>query len=264
MEAGMRRAALDARVGHKPSRGRSEKSRLAWRNDPVRDEKIFNIINTYLRNRQPIRLTSKASHSVCAARKNLRSAKVKGERIIPEIGLPHWDHSSELLKMIGWGLASKELQATPFTLRLSEKVIRDAKASPRGFGRYLQDRLGRHLRQRLPDHEPAFWFAAEQGVRDEPHLHGAVVIPEGARDEVLAALMVAGGAWRSPERQCSFGRPGNLIKWVGYCTKWLFSSGLHIADGTICKSVTGASQTVRREAKRCYQEARARSLAIYP
>lgn len=259
-EAGYRRVALDAAVASKHPRGRSEKSRAAWRNDPLRDEEIFNVINKSLRARQPIRLTRSSSDLVCGAEKNLKEAKRAGRRIIPEIGVPHWDHASELLKMLGWGLASQELGATPFTLRLSKDVIAAGMASPRGLARYLQDRISRHLRYRLPQEEPTFWFVVEQGLGDEPHLHGAILISSGREDVVRSALRAAGGCWQNPARQCSFGMRGNLPKWVGYCTKWLWRSKCIMGD----ENLIGATQSIRRASKKTYQDSRANSAVLYP
>lgn len=85
-------------------------------------------------------------------KKNLREAKRVSHRIIPEVGLPHWDHSSEILKMLGWSMASRELGATPFTLRLSDDVVIKAQACRRGFGWYMQDRLNRCLRPVMAHH----------------------------------------------------------------------------------------------------------------
>lgn len=184
MEAGYRLTDLGARVADKPSKGRSEKSRSAWRNDPVRDEKIFEFINTSLRSKQPVRVTACSSDIVWSAKKKVRDAKLASAKIVPEVGLPHWDHSSEILKMLGWGMASHELGATPFTLRLSKSVLEGALKCPRGFGWYMQDRLNRYLRPIMGDHETVFWFAVEQGLGDEPHLHGAVVIPRDCRKSV--------------------------------------------------------------------------------
>lgn len=259
MEAGYRRADLDARVAHKPSKGRSEKSRSAWRNDPVRDEKIFKFINACLRSKQQIRVTSCSRHIVWTAKKNLREAKLYGLRVIPKVGLPHWDHSSEILKMLGWSMASHEMGATPFTLRLSDNVIVQGKSASRGFGWYMQDRMRRHLRLVTGD-DPAFWFIIEQGLGDEPHLHGAVVMPCDRKEQVREALCAVGGAWRSKVRQCQFGQSNNLIRWIGYCTKWLWRSKAFIGNG----AVVGAANIVRRRAKECYQRARETGVVIYP
>lgn len=260
MEAGYRRVDLEARVADKPLKGRSDKSRSAWRNDPVRDEKILKFINACLRSKQQVRVTSCSGHIVWAAKKNLREAKLYGLRIIPKVGLPHWNHSSEILKMLGWSLASRELGATPFTLRLSGDVILKARACRRGFGWYMQDRLSRHLRPVMGERPPAVWFVVEQGVGDEPHLHGAVVIPPDQREQVRDALRSAGGKWRSLTRQCHFGCANNLVRWMGYCTKWLWRSKSVIGNGAI----VGATNVVRRTAKACYQGARSRSVTIYP
>lgn len=259
-EKGFRKTILDAEVADKPRKGRSEKSRSAWRNDPRRDEKIFSIIMRLLKSGQPVRVSRKAADTVSQVRKNLKAAALSGRRIIPELGLPHWDHSSDLLKMLGWGLASWSMNATPFSLRVSPDVIKAAQQDARGVGRHLQDRLARHLRQRLPERDQAFWFSVEQGLREEAHLHGAVVIPAGAKKEVSSALKAAGGKWRSSPRQLQFSPRGNLTTWVGYATKWLYGSKMRLQD----ENLTGASRAIRRQARLSYQEARSTSLTIYP
>lgn len=260
VEARYRDLADRARLAGKPLRSRSEKSRQAWRNDPVRDGKIFSYINEKLRSGQPLRITDKSAHTVSAARKTLADARRAGVGVIPDLGLPNWDHASGLLKMVGWGLASWELGATPFTLHISEDIQKAAAGDRRGVGRYLQDRIARHLRQVIPGETPAFWFAVEQGVWDEPHIHGAVVIPGGMEGTVGAALRAAGGQWKSTSRQVHFSRRGNLLTWVGYSTKWLYGSKVKLRSDNL----TGASQAMRRMAKAMYQGARKRALSLYP
>lgn len=259
-ERGFRRTLLDRDIADKGAKIRSEKSRSAWRNDPKRDEEIYRYINEKLRSKQPVRLSTKSSYLVSESRKKLADATRTGTRIIPELFVPHWDHSSRILKMIGWGMASQHLGAVPFTLRISPDVVETAKGDKVGFARHVQDRLARHLRYRCPGATPTFWFVIEQGTWDEPHLHGAVVIPEGERDAVRDALSATGGTWTSSARQVQFGRSGNLIKWVGYSTKWLYGSMVKMGDDNLI----GASQGMRREAKRLYQETRQRNLVLYP
>lgn len=255
------------KVAGKQPKSRSEKSRSAWRNDPGRDEKIFLFVSGSLRKGQPVRLTKTAAHTVWAARKNLADAARSGVRLVPEVGLPHWDHASDRLKTLGWSLASKEWHAVPFSLRLSPEVATAAIEDKRGVARYLQDRIARHLRQRLPDQEPMFWFAVEQGIWEEPHLHGAVVIPEGGRDHVISALKAAGGAWKSAARQCQLSAAHNLVTWMGYATKWLHRSRWRIRSGgetTVPERLLAASQPMRRAAKRAYQEGRSNQSVLYP
>lgn len=259
-ELRFREAALGAKSAGKHPRTRSEKSRSSWRVDPIRDEKIYRLINACLRKGQPVRVSVRASYVVSAARKSLADSERYGPRIIPTVFLPHWDHADRLLKMVGWGMASHDLGAVPFTLRLSTEVIEKARAAEVGIGRHLQDRITRHLRHRLSEGVPAFWFAVEQGVWDEPHLHGAIVIPEGRQDEVKAALIAAGGAWVSRARQLGFSRRKNLVVWVGYATKWLFGSKVKLRD----ENLTGANHEMRRNAKRCYNDARSSGSVLYP
>ncbi|WP_271084552.1 hypothetical protein [Brevundimonas sp. NIBR11] len=248
-------------MASKDVKTRSEKSRSEWRNDPRRDEKIFRYINTKLRAGQPVRVSASAVHSVWLSRKTLADADRAGVRIIPDVFLPHWDHSSPLMKMLGWGLASRNLEAIPFTLRVAPEVMKNAASDPVGVGRHMQDRLARHLRQRLPSSTPDFWFAVEQGGWDEPHIHGAIVVPEGARENVRAALAGCGGPWRSEARQVHFSPRRNLVKWVGYSTKWLYRSMVKIGGK---ENLVGATQGMRREAKRLYSEARTSRAVLYP
>ena len=270
-EKRMRQTYLDAHVASKGVKSRSEKSRAKWRNDPRRDEKILSYINAKLRAKQPVRLTRDASHIVSAARKKLADAKRAGVRVIPDLFVPHWDHSSDLMKMLGWGLASRELGATPFTLRIAPEVLERAKADKLGTARHIQERLMRHLRTRLPGVAPTFWFAIEQGQWEEAHLHGAVVIPPDGRKVVAKALAAAGGDWSSPARQVQLDRPRNLVTWVGYATKWLFTSMTRVLPEKFsdpearyrAHELTGASQTMRRAAKAAYQQARNSKAVIY-
>ena len=258
-ERGFRRAFLDRDVAEKDPKCRSEKSRAEWRNDPRRDEKIYSYINRSLRSGQPVRLTVNAKDIVSLSRKTVADATRSGVKAVPDVFVPHWDHSSRLLKMLGWGLASRELKATPFSLRIAPEVFHVARADKVGAARYLQDRLSRQLRNRLPGTAHAFWFAIECGPGDEPHLHGAVVIPDDQREQVRNALVATGGRWKSSARQLDFGRPKNLVTWVGYSTKWLFGSMLNLQDDNLI----AASQPMRREAKRMFQQARSERKILY-
>lgn len=112
VEPKFRKVKLDAEVAAKGPKSRSEKSRAAWRNDPRRDEKILSYIGRLVRNKQPVRLSVASRHLVSAARKSLADAARAGVRIIPDLFVPAWDHSSDLMKMLGWGLAAREMGAT--------------------------------------------------------------------------------------------------------------------------------------------------------
>ena len=259
-EKGVRKAHLAAAVGNKAPKSRSEKSRLEWRNDPQRDEEICRYIQDNMRVKQPVRLSSKALDTVSVSKKKLAEAEVLKQRIIPDIFVPHWDHSSAYLKMIGWGLASHKLGAFPFTLRIAPSVFEAAQADSRGIARYFQDRINRLLKSRLRDQKPDFWFAIEKGFWDEPHIHGAVVIPHGRRDVIADGLRAAGGVWQAKSRQLLISERRDPIRWVGYSTKWLFSSAARLD----APSLIGASMGIRREAKASYQAARSEGLTLYP
>lgn len=259
-ERRFRRTMLDRDVALKPIKTRSEKSRSAWRNDPRRDEEIYRFINQKLRSGQAVRASINAVHTVWHSRKTLADAERAGVRIIPDVFMPHWDHSSSLMKMVGWGLASRNLKAVPFTLRVAPETFAKAASDPVGVARHMQDRLARHLRHNLARPAPDFWFAIEQGTWDEPHMHGAIVVPEGFQNAVRKALAGCGGPWKSPARQVQFGPTRNLVKWVGYSTKWLYRSMIRLGN----ENLIGATQGMRRESKRAYQAMRADRVTLYP
>lgn len=269
-----REVKLGAKVAGKPPKSRSDKSRSAWRNDPRRDEKILIYLSSLVRSGQPARLSVNSAHSVYAARKNLAEASRAGVRIIPDLFVPAWDHSSDLMKMLGWGLAARHMGATPFTLRISEAVIGAAKRSRVGPSRYLQDRIARHLRTRFPNSAPTFWFAIEQGFSEQAHLHGAILIEEGQEPGIRKALLAAGGDWTGGTvRQLHLSPAKNQIKWVAYSTKWLFGTHRRLVENdgivdidlfTNRKVPIAASQTFRVAARAAYRAARATGLVIYP
>ena len=274
VEPKFRKVKLDAEVAAKGPKSRSEKSRAAWRNDPRRDEKILSYIGRLVRNKQPVRLSVASRHLVSAARKSLADAARAGVRIIPDLFVPAWDHSSDLMKMLGWGLAAREMGATPFTLRVSDEILDAARGSRVGPSRYLQDRIARHLRTRLPNGVATFWFAIEQGHWEQAHLHGAILIREGERPIVREALMAAGGDWKGGSvRQVHFSPAKNQIKWVAYSTKWLFGTHRRLSadEGafdvdlfTDRKVPIAATQSFRAAARTVYQAGRKTGLVIYP
>lgn len=274
VEPKWREVKLGAKVAGKAPKSRSDKSRAAWRNDPKRDEKILSYIGRLVRNKQPVRLSVKSAHSVSAARKNLADATRAGVRTIPNLFIPAWDHSSDLMKMLGWGLAAREMGATPFTLRVSGDVLDAARRSRVGPSRYLQDRIARHLRTRLTNSPATFWFAIEQGHTEQAHLHGAILIQEGQRSSVREALIAAGGDWEGGSvRQVHFSPAKNQIKWVAYSTKWLFGTHSRLCkeEGSFDAELftsrrvpIAATHTFRVAARTSYQEGRKTGLVIYP
>jgi hypothetical protein len=225
----------------------------------ARDERIVAFIKHLLRTGTPVRLTALSLDTVRAGNIIHTEAKLSGRRAIPKIGLPHWDHAAAHLKMIAWGIASWELDATPFTLKLSVSVIAAADADRRGHGRYLQDRISRHLRHGL-EFTPAYWFSIEMGVGDDPHLHGAIVRPRGKEDAIRRALLGAGGSTVSPARQLKFSKKLGAVGWMSYATKWLYRTRAHMKDDNTC----GATHSLRVAANEWYRAAREREQVIYP
>jgi len=254
-----RRLATDAYDGGRAAHARaSKKSRSHWRRDKRRDDEIYKYIIRLLREKQPVRLTPRLADTVRSADLELASARLSETRCIPKIGLPHWDHTDPLLRMLGWSMASWDLNATPFTLRLNADLIRKAQADSRGMSRHLQDRISRHLRSRLGASTP-FWFVIETSVMGECHLHGAVVIPPGQKDAVEAALKAAGGPWGT-RRQLALSERGDPAKWIGYCTKWFYGSKAKVRD----EATTAATNDIRRLAREWHQKARRDERVIYP
>lgn len=251
---------FNRKVEIKGSKSRSEKSRARWRNDPRRDAVIFRYILEKLRDKQPVRLCTDSAYSVWLSRRTLADARRRGFRVIPDLFIPHWDHASPLLKMLGWALASEALGAYPFTLRISNEVMSHAKASSKGPARYLQDRISRHLRRLKPEIKIEFWFAFEQGEGEEPHLHGAIVVPRGAKEAVASALRAAGGLWEPKCRQVLISERRCPVKWVGYSTKWHLSSSHKMGFDRL----VAATQGVKREAQLRYQEARSTNRCLHP
>ncbi len=259
-EAHLLSFAVERSRAGRPKKTRSEKSRARWRSDKARDEEIFKFINACLRGGQPVRVTASGAHTVKAARRLLADARLSGAAVIPSVGLPHWDHADPHLKMIGWGLAAHVLGATPFTLRLSSSVTEGARADRRGIGRYLQDRLARHLRERMPGRDSLFWFAVEAGPLEEPHIHGAIVFAAHDEAAAMAALRAAGGTWRSRARQLKWGVRRQPIGWVSYSTKWLYGSRLRLRD----ENTVAASNLIRRAAREEYLDVRRTRRILYP
>ena len=256
-ELAYRQAATLAHESGKPSR--SGKSRARWRADKRRDEEIFKFVTGLLRVKQPVRVTDMSAHTVIIAKSELARARIEARSVIPEVGLPHWDHADAKLKMLAWGMASWEMGATPFTLRLNELVIENAKSDKRGPARHLQDRIARHLRNRLGAVSP-FWFAIETSLMSEAHLHGAIVIPTDRESSVADALRAAGGPWRSKARQLMFSPRRGAATWVSYATKWFYGTKGKFEGG----NTTGATNDIRSAAREWHQSARGEGKVLYP
>jgi hypothetical protein len=271
VERELARDVLNRADAGKPRR-RSRNSRNAWLNDERRDEKIFKFINNSLRLRCPVRVTSSMSDTVLRAAEKRREFKARSVPLgtIPPVGLPHWDHASPRLKMIGWGLAMHARQGRTFNLKLSDAVIRRAKSSPRGVTKYLQDRVRKELRSALAQigrKVPEFWFAVEQGTIDTVHLHGAIegVADTRSLDAIKKGLRAAGG--RNVKNQLTMKALIRPVTWVGYATKWHNLARFHVGPpGELIENVSvfAASNGCRAAAQRCYQDLRTRSVTIYP
>lgn len=255
-EPGFARTAILASEAGRPPKGRSGKSRARWRADKARDNTIFQFISRLLRSKQPVRITNRASDTVRSAEIELARSRSEERATIPSIGLPHWDHTDARLKMLAWGMASFDMGAVPFTLRLSELVMENAQSDPRGAARHLQDRIGRHLRTRL-EQAPAFWFAIETNAWGKPHLHGAIVIPPGKSDEVKAALRTAGG---SVARSLTLSVRRDPAAWVSYATKWFYGTKAKVRSET----TTAATNLIRVRAREWHERARKSGNVIYP
>lgn len=252
-----RQFAISQANAGKPPKSRSEKARSRWRRDLGRDEKIFLFINGLLRKSQPVQVTSRMGHTVRGAKNILRDAKPS--KVIPPVGLPHWNFAAPRLKMLGWGMASWELNAAPFTLRLSDTVVLQAKRDPRGFARHIQDRIRRHVRYHTGD-DPSFWFSIEQGPFEEPHLHGAIVVPSGQDKAVRRAMRAAGGKWTSDARQFHFSPKRGAVGWIGYATKWMYGNMRRVGDDRLI----AASHSIRQAALRWFESARRTKQVLYP
>lgn len=241
----------------KPKRTRSEMSRASWRADKRRDSEILKFITASMRSKQPLRLTSNAADTVHRAKKSLEAAALSKTRIIPDVGLPHWDHTDPHLKMLAWGIATSEMGAVPFTLHMTTSVFAQAARDKRGPARHIQDKISRHLRNRLGE-VPPFWFSIEAAKWIEPHLHGAIVIPSEREDDVRAALVAVGGLWGP--RQLSISARRNAATWVTYATKWFYGTKACIFD----ENTAGATNSVRAAAREWHQKARSEKRPLYP
>ena len=241
----------------KPKKTRSEKSRASWRADKRRDSEILKFITVSLRSKQPLRLTGSAADTVRRGKKSLEAAALSKTRIIPDVGLPHWDHTDPHLKMLGWGMATSDMGATPFTLHITTAVFAQAQRDKRGPARHMQDKISRHLRNRLNE-VPPFWFSIEASVGIEPHLHGAIVVAKGREDDVRSALVAAGGPWGA--RQLSFSVKRSAATWVTYATKWFYGTKVRLRD----ENTSGATKSVRSAAREWHQKARAEKKVLYP
>jgi hypothetical protein len=189
----------------------------------------------------------------------------------PIVGLPHWDHASERLMMIGWGLAMYEKHGKTFNLKLSDKVVDDALRSPMGFTRYMQDRIRKKLVREfrtLGRPVPDFWFAVEGGVVDEVHLHGAIEGGQGqdAIDAIRRALKSAGGD--GVPNQLTMKALTRPATWVGYVTKWYSVARFHIRPSDVLTiedvPVFAATNRCRTAAQKTYMAARKANKVLFP
>ena len=154
----------------------------------------------------------------------------------------NWTHVTDVIKAAAYGAAIPDHSRYAFNLNLSPEIQDKALRSPRGFAKFMQDRIGRELRKAFPGRPVGFVFVVEgaydiQGVEEliPFHIHGAIEVPDvqldGERvelmsheDDVAEALKKAGGKFPEEEgaRQAKMEPIYNLIGWFAYLAKARF------------------------------------------
>lgn len=253
------RKAMEARRSKKPT-----PRPLA---DPARDERIFKAIKASLREGEAVALSARGGPSVTDYRvhKKRRQREPEEETAgLPptkeerphRFWTPNWDHAGDALKALSWGMVMEREKAQVFTAHISASVLGKAVGHPRGFARYMQDAISRHLRRRFSEAglpTPEFFFSVEASSTVEPHLHGAIQIASDEATRTLAANAIRQACGVIPNvKQVEVKPMTYAIGWIGYMSKWRRGTQITLGD----QNVVAATSDLRSAARRWYEEAR--------
>lgn len=250
----------------------SKKTPPIVRRDDAQDRKIFQLIQGAMASGVPVRLVARRQPAVisnadCIPDEELEPIGCDEEQVVR---VPPWDHTTARLKALSWVMvvgASRE-HARAFSLRLGPAVLASAKRAQEvrsiGHARFLRDQIQKHLTKRLSPLGlacPDFFFWIEADSLTEPHLHGAIVIPEHQRRfavmrAVRRALKEAGGLdWmpRASQKQLALRRLWEPAGWAGYIAKFELLSKLRIGDD----NTVAATRSLRAKGRAWYNNARA-------
>jgi hypothetical protein len=217
------------------------------------------------------------SQNLLAHAASRKFKKVHPSQTLYRIQMPHWDHTSPILKCLAYGAAIPVDERCAFSLNLTPAVQEAGVRAKKGIVGYLQDRISRELRsieglQRQPD----FYFALEGDAQLEPfHLHGAIAMPGDCPFDpafrhmhedwqlIERALRRAGGDEKAP-RLLSVKGAYDIVGWTAYLSKsrWITLEaltrqqsrlGLAIPSGD---SIVGATLSLRRAGRQWFENAR--------
>lgn len=187
-----------------------------------------------------------------------------------------WDHAGRYIHLFAYASCIR-YEPEAFSLNLSHDVIEKALRSPKGFAPYLQDRITSEIRREYEAKGfsiPEFCFIVEGNGRDIPfHLHGVISAGPQFRSFLKRALLRAGGRHDTRRTQLRFKRMTFAAGWVSYLSKSQFQTAdclkkARAARGSHRRSkecVLGASQSLRRAARKWYEDARAdEAVVAYP
>jgi hypothetical protein len=235
----------------------SKKPHEKSRRDADVDRAIFNRILAGLAAKDTISLTGRSGPTVTDIRSRTRRIRTPTSEVISVNGhgsillVPHWEHTGDRLKMLAWGMVMKEMGGEAMSLHLSRQVIRNGMRSAKGLAANLRDRITKRLRARFAGSihaAPEFFFFIETAPGIDPHLHGAISIPPGMRNEVEAALRDAGGAWGTGTRQLDLRPITDAAGWAAYISKFTHTTAYLLQDSRIAAATNG----LRRLAKTWY------------
>jgi len=163
---------------------------------------------------------------------------------------PSWEFTSDRAKMFA---AAKAIEGRcyEFTLNLGHKRHAEALASPKGFGKYISQKIMDALKRRF-DEVPAVVYSVDKAGDGRLHLHGFIGCTEETREAVSDSLKAAGGAWgksRGEEHQLNLKPPEDSPEgWINYSRRR--SGGVRKLIGAKPLYI---SQPLRREARAWYE-----------
>ena len=180
--------------------------------------------------------------------------------------VPLWRNTGDMLKVLAWSTVLHKEGGAAFTLHLTPEMIAAAKSNPKGFAYHLQQRIQPELRKSMKTlglAVPDFFFVVEATIQIEPHLHGAIIVPNHPKawEAIKAALRVAGGF-------SGMTRKGGEVKLepmyfaaghAEYAVKWKLQSVEQIGA-----SIFAATNGLRTRAKDWYVRARRDGYAFKP
>jgi hypothetical protein len=185
-------------------------------------------------------------------------AQRKNKNFHKSLWVPLWRNTGDMLKVLAWSTVLHEEGGAAFTLHLTPPMIAAAKSNPRGFAYHLQQRIKGELEKSMKAlglAVPDFFFVVEATIQIQPHLHGAIIVPDHPKawEAIKTALRNAGGfsGMKRNGREVKLKLMYYAAGYAEYAVKWKLQSVEQVGP-----SIFAATNGIRTRGMDWYERAR--------